>query len=281
MSKDKFLELYGHLRPGTYDITSKSYSEGFDDYIDMNYSVLKKEETTKFQLSKNTKDKILQEIKKNGLNFSVKELIDFIIKATEAREKAKFEFTKNINSVLELIFKIGSDYNIDRDDLSYLNLDEILKYKNSSSRIDFANSIKYNISKNRQKYLITSAIKLPELIFDIKDVDMFYYSSMKPNFITQHKTDGYIVALKNNRQIDIEGKIVFIQSADPGYDWIFGHKIKALVTKYGGAASHMAIRCAEFDLPAAIGCGDKIYDDLITYKSVTIDCANEIIKGIA
>ena len=29
---------------------------------------------------------------------------------------------------------------------------------------------------------------------------------------------------------------------------------------YGGANSHMAIRCAEFNIPAAIGCGTLIYD---------------------
>ena len=51
-----------------------------------------------------------------------------------------------------------------------------------------------------------------------------------------------------------------IESADPGYDWIFTHDIKGLITKYGGAASHMAIRCAEFNLPAAIGSGE-IFDD--------------------
>ena len=30
-------------------------------------------------------------------------------------------------------------------------------------------------------------------------------------------------------------------------------KIKGLITKYGGVNSHMAIRCAELSVPAAIG----------------------------
>lgn len=36
---------------------------------------------------------------------------------------------------------------------------------------------------------------------------------------------------------------------------IFGYKIKGLITKYGGMASHMAIRCLEIKISAAIGCG--------------------------
>ena len=63
-----------------------------------------------------------------------------------------------------------------------------------------------------------------------------------------------------------------IEGADPGYDWIFLHGIKGLITKYGGAASHMTIRCAEFNLPAAIGCGEKIYEDLKRANKIKLDC---------
>ncbi len=279
--KNKFLELYGHLRPGTYDITSKSYNEGFDDYIDIDYKAHSIEkETNKFEFSVNTKSRISEEIKKHDLNFTMEELIDFIIRATEAREKSKFEFTKSLSTVLELVSKVGSCYNLSKDDLSYLNLDIILKYKNTSSRIDFENSIRENILNNKKKFLITSAIRLPELIFETKDVEMFHYPSLKPNFISQQKIEANTVVLEGNRYLDIDNKIVLIESADPGYDWIFSHDIKGLVTKYGGSASHMAIRCAEFDLPAAIGCGDTIFDDLLQYKSITLDCINYVIKGI-
>ena len=35
----------------------------------------------------------------------------------------------------------------------------------------------------------------------------------------------------------------------------------------------MAIRCAEFGLPAAIGCGEQIFDRLILVSNVVLDCA--------
>ena len=37
----------------------------------------------------------------------------------------------------------------------------------------------------------------------------------------------------------------------------------------------MAIRCAEIGLPAAIGCGEMLYDKLIRSSKVRLDCVNE------
>ena len=71
-----------------------------------------------------------------------------------------------------------------------------------------------------------------------------------------------------------------IENADPGFDFIFNYPIKGLITKFGGSNSHMAIRCAEFDLPAAIGCGEQIFESLIKSNiRVKLNClTNQIIK---
>ena len=34
----------------------------------------------------------------------------------------------------------------------------------------------------------------------------------------------------------------------------------------------MAIRCREFNLPAAIGCGPQLYDKIKNNKNITLDC---------
>ena len=58
----------------------------------------------------------------------------------------------------------------------------------------------------------------------------------------------------------------------------FSKKIKALITKYGGANSHMTIRCAELDIPAAIGIGDKKFDELLKTKNqIDLDCSTKIL----
>jgi hypothetical protein len=40
----------------------------------------------------------------------------------------------------------------------------------------------------------------------------------------------------------------------------------------------MSIRAAEFGLPAAIGCGEVIYDRIKGANIITLDCAGQQIK---
>ena len=97
----------------------------------------------------------------------------------------------------------------------------------------------------------------------------------KPNYITSNAITAKIISLgEKNESPDLTGKIVLIENADPGYDWIFTKNPAGLITKYGGVASHMAIRCAEIGLPAAIGCGEIIFDYLSTSSKIFLDCKN-------
>ena len=71
----------------------------------------------------------------------------------------------------------------------------------------------------------------------------------------------------------MSGKIVVISQADPGYDWLFGHNIAGLITIWW-CRSHMAIRSAELGLPAAIGVGEKLYEQLSRRRAL-----NSIVWG--
>ena len=75
-------------------------------------------------------------------------------------------------------------------------------------------------------------------------------------------------------------KIVLILNADPGYDWIFSRKIAGLITCWGGANSHMAIRSSELNLPAAIGVGSLKFKELKNATLVKLDSNNKILKAI-
>ena len=78
----------------------------------------------------------------------------------------------------------------------------------------------------------------------------------------------------------MNNRIVLIEGADPGYDWIFSQNIAGLITKYGGANSHMAIRCAEFGIPAAIGWGEQRYNAIKNSKQVHLDCSAGLLMPI-
>lgn len=278
MCMDDFLVKYGHLRPGTYDVNSRTYADNFENYLDLGKPISYHEDEC-FEFKQSTINKIEEQIKKHQLNFDATTLIKFSKKATEAREKAKFEFSKNLSKALELIVEFGNKYGISREDTAYLNYNSIVKASGGSISSKIINELFNEIEYNKKKHQITSSIKLPALITKVQDVDFFFQEESEPNFVTQLVLDSEIVVL-DNQTLEIDSKIVLIENADPGFDWIFSHSIKGLITKYGGAASHMAIRCAEFGIPAAIGCGDAIFEKLLNAKKVRLDCLNKKITVV-
>ena len=129
------------------------------------------------------------------------------------------------------------------------------------------------IDLNKSNY--DSNIKLPYLIVSKND---FYVSSIlisKPNFITDKKIEGELVFLNDKKNKNIKNKIIVIENADPGFDWIFSQKIKGLITKYGGVNSHMSIRCEELQVPAIIGFGEDNYLQILKEKKIFYDCKNQ------
>ena len=99
------------------------------------------------------------------------------------------------------------------------------------------------------------------------------------NFITQKQVTGPIV--NHELLASLAGAVVCIPNADPGFDWLFAYPIVGLITAWGGANSHMAIRCAEFNIPAAIGCGEQIFQRIVNSSVVELNTVNNTIKSIS
>ena len=146
---------------------------------------------------------------------------------------------------------------------------------NSSKDIDLV--LKKTIEVGKEEFSKTEKLNLPSLIFKTNDIWIFSQLPSEPNFITQKKVTGQIQVASEDK-VDLDRKIVFINSADPGYDWIFTKKIGGLVTKYGGANSHMAIRANELGIPSVIGAGEQFYDFWIKYNFLSIDCSKKKVE---
>lgn len=279
MSKEEFLKRYGHLRPGTYDITIPRY-DATEDYFKVSTRV-KKSETVysepPFVFTQEQHAVISQELRKHGLTMTSSELFDFVKDATEAREYSKFLFSRSLSDAIEAIACAGALLGFSREELSHLDIDTI---KNARLKDDESIQAHWKdaISQNKSDYELNNYLLLPPVIFSQDDLEIVSYYDSRPSFITSKKTTGDIIVLNGEAQEDISGKIVVIESADPGYDWVFTKNPAALITKYGGPASHMAIRCAELGLPAAIGVGEILYTSLAQAASVVVDCENERIE---
>ena len=267
-----FNKKYFHLRPNSYDILNRrniekiSCNELEDRDINklLNYNFQNVNDIITFKEFK----KIHYLLKKNKINIDVNNLLIFCISSLKLRENYKFMFTRTLSDGIQLLryfskkSRLGSMF-------SNIDINSIFKMK---KQINIPN-LKKQHDKNIRIEEYFKYVKLPYLIVSNND---FFVSSIllsKPNFISYKNITGKIVFLDGkSKNINIKNKIVVIENADPGFDWIFSKKIKGLITKFGGVNSHMSIRCEELNVPAIIGFGEDNFSKLKSQSIININC---------
>ena len=275
MKMDELLEKYGHLRPGTYDITSPTYKTAPEMYLG---PAVERGSKTEPQPDPNdiwdedTKGAMEMELRRIGLPEDANDFANFLVRAIEWRERSKFIFSRNLSDALELIAGYGEKHGLSREDMSYISLENILELSLDHPPSDINSWLMDLVRRGREAYTITTAVELPPLLCDEMDFLVFQRMDSEPNYITNSTVTGQVIEIKGDGE-DLSGKIVLTEQADPGYDWLFGHDIAGLITKYGGSNSHMAVRAAEFSLPAAIGVGDNLYEQLRRAEVIELNCA--------
>lgn len=276
INKKDFLEMYGHLRPSSYDIYSLTYKENFDNLI---MSGSASSDITETQNDFIDDYSFLNEIS-SELDITSNTLSQFIKKGIQWREESKFIFTKGLSYILDELKQIDPHGLYSSGEIKYLGLNELLSLLdgdlNKNACLDL-------VSFRKTASLIDKKIELPQVICDVIDFEYFYVGSNEINFIG---TKAIIASLKNLSDdscthINLDGCIALIESADPGYDWLFSHNISGLITQYGGANSHMAIRAVEYNIPAAIGVGELHKKRIQDFQVVELDCVKKILRGVA
>lgn len=282
LSEIEFMERYGHLRPGTYDIMSLRYADR-KDLFDQSLIPDRHERATDFELTASERSAISKLLKEAGLqDLGVDDLFQYAHHAIVGREHAKFVFTRHLSDALEGLAEWGQRLGFSRDDLSYLDLDDILNLLTHPVMGSLEEHLQNRISEGRRRVELAGALRMSFLIRSPEDVYVVPLYRSAPNFVGTGRIEGSVVALSatTSGEVDLKNRIICIENADPGFDWIFTKGILGLITKYGGVNSHMAIRCAEFGLPAAIGCGDQIFERLISAGNVELNCGNKILRPI-
>jgi len=274
LSRETFLSIYGHLRPGTYDILSARYDEAPDSYFSWEKSE-KEAANYSFKLSLEQYKRIEKELQAHKLDLDVLSLFEFLKSAIEGREYSKFLFTRNVSDSISLVKRLGQDLDISQEDLSYMDIHTLERLYSSSE--DPKRMILESIARGKEDYSVTRSLILPSLIFKPEDVFCFHMLDTEPNYITQMSVESDLVFLNSHGQ-SLEGKIVLIENADPGFDWIFTKGIKGFITMYGGANSHMAIRAGEMKIPAVVGAGEVNFTKWLKAKRLLIDCCNRQVK---
>lgn len=281
LSRPDFMAEYGHLRPGTYDILSRRYDQmpnlGINDS-----QVRPEQELNEFVLSAQQRHKIDQLLQAEGFpELDADKLLDYVQAATVGREYGKFVFTRSVSDMLELIAGFGERHGLSRDEMSHVSIGNLLDVVTKSSEGSIEERLRQIAEDEAERHALSAAIRLPQVLFDEAGVHVVPFQVSHPNFITHKKITAACVCLLIDQAAPaLTGKIVLIENADPGFDWIFAQQIGGLITKYGGANSHMAIRCAEFGIPAAIGCGEQRFEVFMKANQIMLDCAAGLINPL-
>jgi len=286
LSQQKFIEKYGHLRPGTYDILSPRYDSMPEMYFTDASLILTENLTDKvfqhstkkepFKLSIRQYDTLSVKMKELGFVGDVLDLFTFIKEGIEGREYSKFVFTKTLSQIIELFKRITENCGISTEDAAFADIRTIDKLYQSVG-LSPSDLFTQSIIEDKAKYSVAKNLKLPTVICRPSDIYAFHTLATLPNFITMESCTGDVVSSDFiNRKI--KGKVLLIESADPGYDWIFQNKIAGFITAWGGANSHMAIRAGELGIPAVIGVGEPAYAKYKDTKRLHIDCASKKVE---
>lgn len=275
MDRENFLHRYGHIRPGTYDIRNLSYREGYDNYFaqSSHTSTLIKTDDLRspdVQLDHSALGQILQKL---GIELSWSQFLSFCTLVIKQREHSKFIYSGFISHALDRIIHWGSERGLTRDHLSFLELSDIMS---ADSSVLSTHKLMEKIEKNKLQWELDSALRAPYLLFQDRDFYGFEEFISQPSFITRGEVKAPAFELDASHTpelMELAGRIILIESADPGFDWIFSQEIAGFVTAFGGENSHMAIRAREFMLPAVIGLGQSKYRSLASSSFIHINCS--------
>ena len=251
ISLNDFLTIYGHVRAGNYNLSSSNLKNNIS-FTESLVNTSNKPISTE-PIQNDIYRKIDNYFNLNKISYTANSWVEMFQLAVSTRENSKFYYTKGIDGILNEIKEKGTS---DRE------LFQMLGFEYND-----INTFNPEISDTLMPDVITSSD------------DFYAYEEMNKNgnYIGQGTVTGEILFLdsieinKNN----LDNKIIVIPAADPGWDWIFNYKIKSLITEFGGPNSHMAIRCAEHNIPAILGIGEKNFSAILNSKNLAVDFSNE------
>ena len=276
-NRTDFLEEFGHLRPGTYEISSSRYDETPDLYFDFKKQDQSENQPFKsFYLTADESKQIERKLDEEGIEGDVGTFVEFLRAGTELREESKFFFSKNISDLLVLVEEWGASLGFSREDMSYVTIDCVKQAITTSS--DHREILSEAIVRGREQHKICQSVWLPSLITSVEEVKSFHVSDNEPNYVTQKSVIAPIAYVDTDTEFS--NRIALVKGADPGYDWLFASGIVGLITAYGGVNSHMAIRAHELGMPAAIGVGERKLQNLRHSSKVILDCGLKNIEII-
>ncbi len=258
---------YGHLRAGQMDMFMPPYRDdlaknlNLDTYTSLDAGAIAARE---------------QDIKSRHAAFET------YYKTLDAAQKADAETLRFVFSAREYVkhgfmkaYDLLAERILDATDAAQLNANQVPKLVLSDvAALEKIPALGAMIEVDEDKpFLVMPAVLSAET--DLCCVDIAarrgtYFSRALVEAAPLVVTDDNLQSLT---AADVKGKILVMDHADPGYDFLLLYEPAGIITRVGGPASHIAIRVNERGLPACIGSGldPASVDETRTY---VLDCVN-------
>lgn len=279
LSQTEFLRRYGHLRPGSFDVTAARWDarpellDGLpaagDAHADARH---------RFRLTARESGALTRLAREIGLATDGRGVVTYANAAAVGRERAKLLLTRHLSAALEHLAAWAARHGFRRPELARLTLADI-RAAGDTITPSARRALEERITTRLAAEDVLRAVRVGALLRDARDLHVQHDEPHAPTFITTRSASGRPLLLDGHASRHaLHARIVCIESADPGFDWIFTHRIAGLVTRFGGGNSHMAIRCSEHRVPAAIGVGETLFDRLRGAAVVELRCHDRQVR---
>jgi len=278
---EAFVARYGHLRPGTYGLSTPRYDADPARYLEPFVRASRGTTKPPYTFRGDARTRLQAALDRTGLGLDVATFEVFARRAIEGREYAKFVFTRPLSEALEAIAAWGQTLGFTREDLMHLSVADLFSVERGEVTLAVAEFVARRVAEGRHAAEISACVELPLLLTEARDFVVFERQVAVPNFVTSKRVVAPAMMVgRAAADAVIDGCVLLLPNADPGYDWIFAHPIAGFVTMFGGVNSHMAVRAHEFGIPAAIGVGETRYEALLRAPVIALDCGAQRIQPL-
>lgn len=254
----------GALRPATFDIRVQPFRAVAADA--RTPFGPRPDPAPAFRLTTRERSAIRTLLTPLNLNLDADAWIQLAQRRIELRERWKYGLSQAVSCWLSALTRWGERNKLSADALSFLTV--------GADQADHSTEdLRRQCAVAAKRYDIERTIKMPLLLTRSSDLRANIEPALRPTFVGRGRISGPIFVIGRHTEVlpIASGAVVLIRAADPGFDWIFAYPLAALITCYGGPHSHMAIRCAELDLPCVLGCGETVHGALRMAACASID----------
>lgn len=275
-TREAFISRFGHLRPGTYDISTPAYRDRPELYLDPVIEATHTPQPPIFDWTSSERSAMTSALKQLDVGLDADSFLTFARQAVAGREYAKFVFTRLLSAAIDGLAREGTRLGIAPERLDYMPLSTWVEQGTLIWGGAEARNTLHELTERRyRQHRLAQLVHLPPVLNDIGLLYAFEIPHSDPTFITVRQAQAKLRVVHAGEVLareSVQGCVVAIMNADPGFDYLFALGIRGLITAYGGPNSHMAIRASEFAIPAVIGIGGESFSRLKDGYMIDLDC---------